>query len=214
MSNLIPNPLLETISHLRQEENIILYTWLNESNSTQDKEIILFLENEYDNEQLDYPFNPPKFNEKAGLWSAKIIYYTAQFILYRKDSKSSISRFIQPYDDELTPSAILSGDLCLRFLPFLIDELKNIDPEDTLIGDLKSILMRWHYAAIGTDIDTSNINIQPYMNHPTVKQLYLDRVVSRKAIAFADHPTLNSEIIAHLGIYKSQYWNELRTIKK
>lgn len=202
-------PFLETIYHLRTIEQVILYNKMSTISKEEEEEVILFLETEYENEILDYPWKALEFNREAAGWGAKTVYLAAQLVLYREHKISELDLFLPKYKGVLSASALLSADLCLRFLPQLIMEMKRIDADDLAIPILEQPLVDFHYSAIGFDVDYETINLDIVFSDDSLKQLYLNRVVERKARKTAAIKEINQELMAGFGAHKQVFWKEL-----
>lgn len=83
-------------------------------------------------------------------------------------------------------SAILFADLCLRFLPQILSEMKRTDADDLVIPILEKHLYQFHYSTIGSEIDIEKINFDIVASDDCLQQLYIDQIVQRKAIKFTD----------------------------
>lgn len=205
-------PFIETLYHLRTIEQIILYNKTMEISDAEARDAVSFLESEYEREALNYPFEIPKFNANAALWGSKIVYFSAQLLLYRENKVTELSAFLPNYAGVIDASAIVSADISLRFLPQIRDELKRIDSEDAILPILEHHLKQFHFSAIGFDVDTENLEYQTIFSNDCLKQLFLDRVVARKDYKLAENPEINKLLLANFGDYKKEFWNELKTI--
>ena len=109
----------DMITRLYQHGEIVLYN--NVLNILTDEALVTsdFLREVYDWEKQNYPFIPPEFDWTAALWSAKVVYFSAQLLLYRADTIEEVETLLQPYTEKPNASNILSVDICLRFLPDL-----------------------------------------------------------------------------------------------
>jgi len=213
MPKLKPNNFLETIAYLRQEEHLVIHDAVLKTTNPEDEDVVLFLEQEYENESLNYPFTVPKFNKKAALWASKTIYYAALLLLHRKDTKKDLNTFFFEFEGTVDASAQLSADLCLRFLPKINSELKRIDGEDPLIIIIKTILNTWHYSAIDTESTPPNINFENFFTNDCLTQLYLNRIVADKVLKWAEIPFVNKLLHDRFGYYKNTFWNTLQQIE-
>ena len=202
-------PFLETLYHLRTIEQIILYNKIDTVTADEEKEIIDFLEAEYEREVIDYPFLSPKFNPKAALWGAKTLYFSSQLLLHRENKAEQLEDIILPYTASINASAMLSADLCLRFLPQIVQQLQLINFNDSLIGILKQKLQQFHYSAIGFDLDNASIDLQLLFSDKCFKQLYLDRITQYRAIQWTSIPIVKQSILENLGNHKTHFWREL-----
>jgi hypothetical protein len=197
---------------LREEGHLFLQDQPAKIKAFQEKEIVLYLENEYHRESQDYPFFAPEFDAAAALWASKIVYHAALLILYRQDSKYDIQNLLPYFTESLRPSQILSADLLLRYLPFLYHTLENIDPEDPVLKRLSVILNKWHYSAIDSHFEPNELNLDSYFTNSCLQQLFFNRIVEQKNQAWGSHPAINKKLIDHLGFYKEQLWDSLNAI--
>lgn len=204
-------PFLETIYHLRTIEQIILYDKLMEITKQEEKETIEFLNDEYENERLNYPFEAPVFNDASALWASKIVYFSAQFLLNRQNTDKDLNDFLPDWKAEITASTVLSVDLCLRFLPQIVQEFKNIDVDDVIIPILEKHLQTFHYSAIGFENRLEKIDFTVFENE-CFKQLYLNRITSRKDVALSTMPELNKMLQSNFGAYSKQFWRDFEPL--
>lgn len=202
------NLFLRMLLNLRQEE-VMLYDNLLTVQEAEEKEALYFLEMEYQEESSNYPHQVPAFHSDAALWAAKTVYFAAQLILYRENQVGELNNLLPSFDGVLDAEAVLSADLCLRFLPAIISKLKMIDPEDALIEILEMHLITWNYSAIGYDLDWSAINFDSIQQNPCLYQLYLDRIIEHKVHALASIPPFQQGIQANLGWHANLLWSDL-----
>ena len=200
---------LDTIYHLRTIEQIILYDKLITISKEEETDTVSFLETEYEREILDYPGIAPMFNATAGLWASKTVYFAAQLLLYREHKISDLVVLLPDYNGKKDASAILSADLCLRFLPQIIAEMKRIDPDDLVIPILEKHLFQFHYSAVGFEIDLKKIDFEILAANDCLQQLYIDRIVQRKAIKFTESDFIKKQLEIGFGDYKKIFWAQL-----
>jgi hypothetical protein len=199
------------IQHLRQQEEVVLYGNIMNIEADELSTAAAFLQNEYQQEALEYPSTAPAFDEEAAIWGAKIFYITAQLLLYRENKESDLALLLPGFDGACTPSAALSADLCLRFLPDMLVQLKLIDPEDALIDTLEALLSTWHYSGIAYPLVLETLDFMVVLSDPCLQQLYINRVMANKRLPLANHPSLNGFVRANLGIFAPAFWNEFKT---
>lgn len=207
-------PLAETIYQLRTIEQAILYDTILSISKAEEEDTISFLIDEYEKEKLNYPFQPPDFEPKAALWAAKTIYFATQFLINRKDTVKDFDVFLPNYDSPINSSALLSADLCLRFLPFLLNEFSRIDPEDVLIPILEEFLTNFHYSSIGYDLKTDyqQLNLDILKQNNCLEQLYLNRITEKKALPFVEIPYIKQQLMANFGDYQKVFWTDFELI--
>lgn len=213
MSKLKQNNFLETISYLRQEEHLVIHDNIMKTKQSEDDDVTLFLKQEYENESLNYPLKSPIFDENAGLWAAKIVYYAAQLLLNRGNTRKDLDLFFFNLIGDITPSKILSVDLCLRFLPQINLQLKSIDADDPLVNILDNLLEIWQYSAIDNDSKPPENSLLLSINNPCISQLYLDRIIEKQVLLWAELPDINPLLNQHLGYHKDTFWKTLKTIE-
>jgi MoxR-vWA-beta-propeller ternary system domain bpX4 len=199
----------DTITQLRTNEEIILYDKVIEF-TNEDMDLVTdFLQIEFETEAMNYPFSSPQYNAEASLWGAKTLYTACQILLYREHKDAELNNLLAPYPNKITPEAILSADLCLRFLPQVLSEATLIDNEDPLIPILNDILKSWHFSGIGIEIEIGDIDFETIFTNKTLEQLYIDRVIEKKDINRAKSLTLNNKIKTVLGNYSEHFWKNL-----
>ena len=207
----MPYHFYNTINQLRQNEELILYDRVLHFLDEDEQLVKEFLKIEFEIESQNYPFTPPAYNETAALWGAKLIYTTCQLILYRENKEAELPLLLPVYNNEIDAAAILSADLCLRFLPQALQQTKNIDPDDALITVVENHLQQWHYSGIGYVLNAATVNFDTVFANECMQQLYIDRVIQKKDMQRAMLPLLQKKITAAMGIYSATFWNELNS---
>jgi hypothetical protein len=195
------------IRHLRQQEEVMLYANLLQTSSEEERLVADFLKAEYESETLEYPYKPPLYNEKAALYGARTVYVAAQLLLYRENKVEDIAVLLPGFTAEITASEALSADLCMRFLPDIIIQLKAIDPDDALIPLLDKILGNWHYSGIGYIKNMEGLNFSILTSDKCLNQMYINRVIDKKENKLAALPQLVDSVNASLGNYRTELWN-------
>ncbi|MET3021651.1 hypothetical protein [Flavobacterium hydatis] len=207
--NTTKTPFLDTIYHLRTIEQIILYDKVITISREEETDVTSFLETEYEREILDYPGIAPEFNSEAALWASKTVYLAAQLLLYREHNIKDLVMLLPDYKGEINASAILSADICLRFLPQIIMEMKRIDPDDLVIPILEKHLFQFHYSAVGFEVDIEKIDFEILAENDCLQQLYIDRIVQRKAIKFTESDFIKKQLEIGFGDYRKLFWAQL-----
>ena len=199
----------EMITRLYQQSEIVLYN--NVLNIPADEALVTgdFLREAYDWEKQNYPFIAPEFDWTAALWSAKIVYFSAQLLLFREKTIEEIETLLRPYPDNPTPSNILSIDICLRFLPDILTKLKTIDSDDEIIPILEAFLVQWHYSAFKYPIEETNLDFKAVVSNDCIRQLYANRIIAHKAFRRARHEAIRPYVIGSLGDYEDIFWKDL-----
>lgn len=204
------NFFLKMIRTLRHYEDVMLYGNILDIKETESIEVIEFLENEYQCEVLNYPYEVPAYNAEASLWAAKTVYTAAQLMLYRENKEADLPFLLPDFLGEFSASAILSSDLCLRFLPDMLTQLKFIDSEDPLIQILENKLRQFHYSGISYPLEIERLDFRNVGSNKCLQQLYINRIIENKKIQLADHPECKDMVFASLGFFAQEFWNELK----
>ncbi|WP_430409011.1 hypothetical protein [Kordia sp.] len=205
------NNILQTIHHLRTSGQFVLYTNKPKVSDKELNDLGDFLEQEYENEALNYPFEVPKFNREAAIWGGKMIYFGAQFLAHRHEEPKDLNQYFEALKDEITANSCLSADLSLRFLPFIIKELEAIDFEDWLVKILKIRLQKFPYTTIGHsfDLEIDQEQLAKLFQNECFKTLFIDRVIEKKDISLTEHTIIHENIAIHLGEHKNHFWRAL-----
>lgn len=201
----------EMITRLYQQGEIVLYN--NVLNIPADEALVTgdFLREVYDWEKQNYPFTAPEFDWTAALWSAKIVYFSAQLLLYRENAIDEVETLLLPYTENPNASNILSVDICLRFLPDILNKLKAVDSEDEIIPILEKFLVQWHYSAFNFTTEETNLNFDPIISDDCLRQLYCDRIIAHKDFKRARHEAIRPFVVGSLGDYEAIFWKGLKT---
>jgi len=205
-----PTYFLDAITHLRIHEQIVLYRQLTHVSAAEGESVRQFLETEYRRESLEYPGIAPDYDPEAALWAAQLIYFASQLLLYRRNKETELTLILPDYPGEITAGAILSADLCVRFLPEILDKTREIDTEDALAGVLEHHLQTWHYSGIGYPLKKEALSFDIIFREPGLKQAYINRVIGKKSASLAEIPALRQEVMASLGNLGSYFWKELQ----
>ncbi|RZK12964.1 MAG: hypothetical protein EOO46_01175 [Flavobacterium sp.] len=201
------NYFRQTLQHLRYYEEILLFSNLLQVTESEQQEAVHYLAKEYCDEAVTYPFIAPSFDGEAALWAAKTVYLASQLLLYREHREADLPALFPPYQSGVTPSAVLSADLVLRFLPDVVLQLKAIDPEDALILILETHLTTWHYSGIRYALVVDSLNFSSLQSSPCLEQLYVDRAIASQNLLLAKHPAIRQNVSAALGMYAPQLWS-------
>ncbi|MCR9250012.1 MAG: hypothetical protein NXI20_06285 [bacterium] len=202
------NSFLETIYLLRSSEEITLFEMIDKVDEALELDVIDFLKSEYQKESLDYPYKVPEFDSKAAVWGAKIIYFVSHLMVNRTKESQELTSFLPQDELELSPSSILSVDLCLRFLPDLIVQLSLLQSDDPIIYTLNKVLIKWHYSGISYLETTEKLDFELVLSNQCLLQLYVDRVIENKSREYLKSK-LEAYILGSMGEYKSEFWKEL-----
>jgi MoxR-vWA-beta-propeller ternary system domain bpX4 len=204
------NFYLKMLQQLRQQEEIMLYGNMLKITAEEETEAGLFLSTEYEREALEYPFTVPDFDRQAALWGARTVYIAAQLMLYREHKAADLEWLLPPFAGQITAAAFVAADLSLRFLPPVLNHLKWIDPEDSLIPVLENHLHTWHYSGVAYPLEADKLNLDMLRSDRCLHQLYVNRVIQHKRLPLAHHPVLKDTILSNLGIFTDECWGDFK----
>lgn len=200
------------IRHLRENEEVILYDNVLNITDQHAKEVEEFLKNEFEKEVLTYPFVSPPFKKEAGLWAAKTVYIAAQLMLYRENRSVELETLLPDLTEKPAADEMISADLCLRFLPLMLKQLKLIDVEDPLNGILEKKLQLWHYSGLNNSMLPGHLDFEVIMSDATLKQLYCNRIIEYRNLKLAEHPVMKPLVKASVGLHLKEFWKELEPL--
>jgi hypothetical protein len=201
---------LKMIQTLREKEEIMLYGNILKISETEAKEVVDFLKTEYQKESLEYAFTLPPYNSEAALWAAKTIYIASQLIMYRENKGEEIEILLPDFIGEQNASSLFSVDLCLRFLPDMITQLRLIDSEDMLIDLLELKLYTWHYSGVTYPLNIEKLSFETVVSDPCLHQAYANRIMKHKKLKLATQESFKNLILANLGDHGQEFWKEFK----
>ena len=203
------SPFLRTIEQLLTTSKLVLYGRIDVIAPAELAAVLDLLHTRYEQEAIGYPGTPPEWDAAAAEWSAKVLFYAGQLVLYRHAEVETLTEYFPKFMSTTTPAAQLSADLCLRYLPALLHHLDAIHPDDELIGVLRDLLAEWPYSGLLANPAVEVIDLTGITKNACLRQLYLDRVIGTKNKAVAERPELQKYIRELLGNHAATYWKAL-----
>lgn len=208
------SPFLDTLFLLRKEECITIFSNIQTISKKEEQDAADYFESEFEKERLEFLSDQLTCDRETAVWAAKVFYHAAQLYLVRENTAKDLDQLIPEFKGTRNISSLLSADLSLRFLPQVITALQNVDPNDPLIGRLENILLQFHYSGVEYDLDLEKINWEEELKDRTYRKLYLERIVEKKAYRLAEIPYINQLLMAEFGLYKNEFWRELRILNE
>ena len=202
------NYFLKMLQHLHQHEEVLLYSNILNITNEEQQEVTDYLETKYKEESLEFPYQTPSFDQEAAIWAANILYSASHLLLHRENRVEDLNKILPPFFIRVTPSAMLSADLSLRFLPDLIKQTEVIDPEDMLIDILERHLTTWHYSGINYDLPINELDLKFIKTDNCLYQLYINRIIEFKKQKLAQHNVFYTGVKTSLGLYAADFWKE------
>ena len=163
--------------------DMILHSSFVAASEDEDEFVIQLLQKEYGKFALHFPGTLPDFDPDAALFGAKTVFTAAQLLLLRDVPESGFEQYIPVYAGNMHLGAVLSSDLCLRFLPEIIDHAHHIDRHDDLVPHLEFLLNAWPYSSIGRRFVSElpapeNVEV---LHTESMRILCSERVIERQA---------------------------------
>jgi hypothetical protein len=149
--------------------------------------------------RLELPFDPPPLELTAACWAAELLYQACMMLLLREVEPEVVrSVLAAPCPQPPSPSVCYSVDLILRYLPGLMALAKGLASDDPLVTALTDIARAWPLSSVGAG-DFDNLDVSPFIDHPSLRQLYVDRIIAHNDASRLAHPDIRESVRASLG---------------
>ena len=172
------------------------------------QEAVKVLQHFYQQEVLEMPNQAPFFSEEAAAWAAEYLYRAIQLVMLRDLGEEVIEQHLKPYSQPITPQAIVSVDLCFRYLSDLFDLAKGLAPNDPLVLRLKETAKRWPFSSVGMELELP-LRHQIILDDHCLRYAYIDRIIKAKDKQRAKIPEITVLIQEALGDYAVSLWPEV-----
>jgi hypothetical protein len=171
------------------------------------------LEQVHQQDSLEMPGAAPGFSKEAALWAATRFYMSVQMAVLREIDEAAISQQLKPYEEKMTPEAIYSADLVLRYLPTLFELGKGFAPADILVEKLKKFAAQWPFSSVGIELD-EKANEDIIFANASLKQAYLDRIIAHKDAHRISNQQIQDYIKESTGRHEEMLWPGLQSVLK
>lgn len=205
-ANALDFPFFETVQRLREHEELVLFSKLQPVTPEEREALISFLRSEYDSECLSFPLNAPSFEGSAAVWAAETLYVAAQLLLDRSQEVEELEIYFPGYKGVIDASAMLSADLCLRFLPPVYLQAREMDPEDPLLACLERVFREWDFSGLSLYADLDLPYRDSDLGNEGFRLHYADRVIQYRAAPALKIPMLKATVQAALGNHSEKLW--------
>jgi MoxR-vWA-beta-propeller ternary system domain bpX4 len=129
----------------------------------------------FEQHALDVAGPPIPFDPEAALRSAIVLARACwRFVGPDEDTPSSLDLGVEPS----SPSAHLSVDVALRFLPAVYRRSRLREPEIGLTAELDGLLRRWPLSGVLADLDGEPATPPEFGGHCGLQLLYAERLVA------------------------------------
>jgi len=152
-------------------------------------------------QRLDLVHPPPAFDPVAGVWASGVLYRCCQFLVYRDIDADTVTRTLT---DMLAPprdaSICYSVDVAFSYLPDVFHLARGITPGDPLVVGLRRLAQMWPLSSVGIP-DVGEIDVSTFIEHPCLRELYVQRIVQRRDQRRLDHPAVRVALRQAVGAY-------------
>jgi hypothetical protein len=126
------------------------------------------------------PGEPPAFDPLAALWAARVLQFACVRLVDKIEVDIDLPDDLAMAEPDATSAAQhWSVDLVFRSWWDLVKRSTAENKDDPLNTTLLNIASRWPLAAVGTTAKPSSDRLRIVWGHPSLRQIYIDRVIQR-----------------------------------
>lgn len=178
--------------------------------------------------RLEFAGQPPVFDDEAAAWAAAQFYNACSFAVFRDVSGDVVEDAMAgECPHKLDASTVYSVDLVFRYLPDLVQRAKAVSPADPLVAGLRRWAAEWPLSSVGVSLQNPNHegenqegeeptdttgdqlpqytiaeeNLEPILNHPSLLQAYVDRIIANRAFDRLSSSLLVDKVRAAIGLH-------------
>ncbi len=196
---LLPMNLALFVTALTQDSKVSVLPGITPFPPAALQEASVVLYNFYRDDIQDMPASAPPFHEEAALWAATLAYRIVQ--LADASVSSEIITLLPSFTPPVTPAVIYSADLCLRYLP----DLLQYTPPGPLQTYILHIAAQWPFSSTGMPISLTG-TLTPILQDKALLQAYADRIIVSRDTSRCQHPEIKNAVIKALGNYQEILW--------
>jgi len=149
--------------------------------------------------RLNLAGSAPKLDLAVAEWAATVLYRGCQLAVLRNvDAGEVAAAFQSPYPSPRSPETDYSADLFFQYLPDLQAITKRLAADDPLVAQLVALASAWPLSC-GTMEGGTLGSTDSFFQHPSLRQLYVDRILERKALHLVQEPEIAELIRAAYG---------------
>src|SRR5262249_6117628 len=125
---------------------------------------------------LDVAGPPVAFDAAASLAAAELVAKACWFLVARGDAPEAVGRALVLRPPADSPSAHLSADLTLRFLPAVHPRGRALAADDVLTRSLETVLREWPLSGSLADVSGAPLTAPVFGGHTGLLLLYAERL--------------------------------------
>jgi hypothetical protein len=151
--------------------------------------------------RLEMADDAPDFRLEAARWGASTLYRACQLLVFRDLDQAAVKHGLsRPCPGTIDPATIYSVDLTLRWLPDLLTLARAAAIRDVLVEELLRLAREWPLSSVGIK-DLEGIEPGAIIEHASLLQLYVDRVIARRDKSRLVHPAVVRGVRRALGMF-------------
>ena len=183
-----------------------------ELEATEEAEVVRGLERADSRRRLEMAGTPPVLNREQAIWAARRLYRVGQYLVFRELPAQMITEEMQDDCPGLEDvSRQYSVDLVFCWLPEMYQRAASISSEDVLTRALERLGAAYPLSAVGMKLkERSASRSQQMWSEPSLRALFLDRVIARQASDCVFSEAVRSAVMDALGERPSN-WLRLQT---
>ena len=153
--------------------------------------------------RIEMAGDAPPLSMGPALWAAMMLYQGAQFLAFREmDAGVVRQRLAAPCPSAPSPWVCYSVDLVMRHLPDLVSLARGVSPGDPLVEGLLGLARAWPLSSVGV-AGVGPVQVGGFIAHPSLRALYVDRVLERRDLARLEDREVRDSIRAAIGDHPS-----------
>lgn len=143
----------------------------------------------------------PEFSLPIARWAALLFYRACQFVVCRNIDAQTTERVLQEKCPEAhSPQTDYSADLVFQYLPDVIGMTRAIASGDPLLQQLLALAREWPLSTVGVS-DLGPVEVQAFMGHAGLRQLYADRIIVHKDLSRLGGSVVDLTVREALGAF-------------
>ena len=143
----------------------------------------------------------PRLNVAVATWAARMLAEAARLAIARELGPDYVRKvFSLSCPKPRSPEVDYSADLFLRYLPGLVKLVERLAADDPLVARLRQLGAEWPLSSVGVK-GLSIALIEPFIDHPGLRQLYVDRILATGDTSRLSDPRVAAAVRSALGAY-------------